>query len=145
MPFRMPRHQRLGRVSVVSALLAVSALSAQSPTTPAVAGLYTDEQAALGEKAFGGKCVECHEKKDVTSVDFRKKWNGRTARELYQLIRTTMPDDNPGSMTPEEYLNIVTYLLKLNGVPAGTTLLTADSTALDAAKLEFLPALPPGR
>ena len=135
---RQFRRPHLGRVSVIAILLSVSALSAQSP----MVGAYTEEQAALGEKTFGGKCVECHEKKDVSGVDFRKKWNGRTARDLYQLIRTTMPDDNPGSMTPEQYLNIVTYLLKLNGLPSGTTMLSADSTVLEAAKLDFSAAPP---
>jgi len=133
MPTSFSSLRRFRRVSLVITLLAVPAVGAQPPVTASVSGAFTDEQAARGEKVFGGKCAECHEKKDVTNPDFRKKWNGRTARDLYELIRTTMPDDNPGSMTPDEYLDIVTYLV-------------ADSTTLSATKLDFPPtAAPPSQ
>ncbi len=102
-------------------------------------GVYTEEQAAAGLAVFTKTCSECHETKDVTGPDFRTKWKGRPVFALFEQIRTTMPDGNPGTLAREEYLNTVAYILKLNGLPAGTTPLASDSTALSAIMLD-LPA-----
>ncbi len=104
--------------------------------------LYTDEQATAGAAVFGRVCVECHEKKDVTSADFRAKWTGRPILDLYELIRTTMPDSNPGALSRDEYAETLAYILKLNGLPAGATAVMPDSTAMRSATLEFPPATP---
>lgn len=110
--------------------------------TADTAKLYTEAQAAEGAKVWTNTCSGCHESKDVTSADFRTKWVGRSLFELYEQIRTTMPDDGPGSLTPEQYLLSVTYILKLNGLPAGETGLVSDSVTMSAIKFE-LPAAPP--
>jgi hypothetical protein len=43
---------------------------------------------------------------------------------MYNLIRTSMPADNPGGLSEINYANIVAYILQYNGVAAGTTPLT---------------------
>ena len=43
---------------------------------------------------------------------------------LYTLIRNSMPADNPGGLSENNYANIVAYILQFNGVAAGTTPLT---------------------
>ncbi len=104
--------------------------------------LYTEEQATAGEAVFAKVCAECHEKKDVTSADFRSKWHGRALLELYELIRTTMPDSNPGALSRDEYAGTLAYILKLNGVPAGPTAIMPDSIAMKAAMLALPPVAP---
>lgn len=104
--------------------------------------LYTEEQATAGEAVFVKVCAECHEKKDVTSADFRSKWHGRALLELYELIRTTMPDSNPGALSRDEYAGTLAYILKLNGVPAGPTAIMPDSIAMKAALLALPPVAP---
>ncbi|MBP6771412.1 MAG: cytochrome c [Gemmatimonadaceae bacterium] len=104
--------------------------------------LYTEEQATAGEAVFAKVCAECHEKKDVTSADFRSKWHGRALLELYELIRTTMPDSNPGALSRDEYAGTLAYILKLNGVPAGPTAIMPDSIAMKAALLALPPVAP---
>ncbi|QJR34524.1 c-type cytochrome [Gemmatimonas groenlandica] len=106
------------------------------------AKLYTEAQAVEGAKVWTATCSGCHESKDVTSADFKTKWVGRSLFELYEQIRTTMPDDAPGTLTPEQYLTSVTYILKLNGLPAGETALVSDSATMSTLKFE-LPAPPP--
>jgi cytochrome c5 len=105
--------------------------------------LYTEEQATTGTEVFKKVCVECHEKADITNVDFRGKWNGRTLYDLYELVRSTMPDSNPGSLSREEYAGALAYILKLNGLPAGTTAVMPDSAAMTAAKLDLAGPPPP--
>ena len=104
--------------------------------------LYTEEQATAGAALFGRVCVECHEKKDVTSADFRAKWTGRPILDLYELIRTTMPDSNPGALSRDEYAGALAYILKLNGLPSGATAVMPDSAAMRNATLEFPPPTP---
>ena len=137
---------------VVASVFGGSRMSAQRPraSTPLTAAmfvadsarLYTEAQAEEGAKVWTATCAGCHETKDVTSADFRTKWVGRPLFELYEQIRTTMPDDGPGTLTPEQYLHSVVHILKLNGLPAGETALVSDSATMSALKFE-LPAPPP--
>ena len=101
--------------------------------------LYTEEQATTGAAVFGKVCAECHEKKDITGADFRAKWTGRPVWELYELVRTTMPDSNPGSLSRDDYAAALAYILKLNGVPAGPAAVMPDTTAMKTAKLDLPP------
>lgn len=103
--------------------------------------MYSDEQAERGNGIFSRTCVECHTRKDMSNADFRVKWNGRAVFDLFDLIRTTMPEATPGSMTPAEYAEVTSYFLKLNGMPAGSMPMPADSTLRDV-KID-IPATPP--
>lgn len=141
---------------IAASVFGGSRMSAQRPihawsagTTPRSAGLwvadtaslYTEEQATDGATVWTNTCSGCHEAKDVTSADFRTKWVGQSLFALYEQIRTTMPDDGPGTLTAEQYLHSVAYILKLNGLPAGETKLVADSASLSA--LTFAIPAPP--
>ena len=103
-------------------------------------GFYTEEQAVAGQAVFAKVCSECHESKDVAGGDFRTKWSGQTVYALFEQIRTTMPDGNPGSLPKEDYASAVAYILKLNKLPVGPTALGTDSLSLSSKKL----VLPPG-
>lgn len=116
-------------------LVSPHALVTRRDSTP----LYTEEQATVGAALFGRVCVECHETKNVTSTDFRAKWTGRPILDLYELIRTTMPDSNPGGLSRDEYAGALAYILKLNGLPAGSTPVMPDSSAMKGARLDFPP------
>ncbi|MBL0172881.1 MAG: cytochrome c [Gemmatimonadaceae bacterium] len=104
--------------------------------------LYTEEQATAGAVLFGRVCAECHEKKDLTKADFRAKWTGRPILDLFELVRTTMPDSNPGGLSRDEYAGALAYILKLNGLPAGDTPVMPDSSAMKNVKLELPPPAP---
>jgi hypothetical protein len=43
-----------------------------------------------------------------------------------------MPLGNAGSLSPEDYTDIIAYVLKVNQFPAGSNELKTDSTALKA-------------
>lgn len=113
--------------------------SARHPLSVQDSTLYTEEQATAGAAVFGKVCAECHEKADITKADFRSKWNGRTLFELFELVRTTMPDSNPGGLTREEYAGALAYILKANGLPAGTTAVMPDSALMSNVKLSLPP------
>ncbi len=99
--------------------------------------MYSEEQAGRGIALYGKVCSECHELADFKTADFKGKWGGRPVFDLYELIRTTMPDGDPGILTREEYADAMAYIFKLNGLPAGATPLPNDSTALSALTITF--------
>lgn len=134
-------------VVVATSVFTASRMTAQQPVAAlrAVAfqrdtvTVYTDSQATAGQEVWTKTCAECHETKDVTGADFRTKWVGQPLFTLYEQIRTTMPDGNPGSLAKEEYAAALAYILKLNGLPAGPTALGTDSVSLSGVKLELPP------
>lgn len=117
------------------AVLLVSALPlrAQEPVTADSAAI---KQADVGGQWFRSVCVECHAN-NLSDTDFRAKWGGRSAYELFDRMRNSMPDSDPGSLTPETYAALTAYLLRLNGMPIGTTMITTDSSTLAGIKLAF--------
>ncbi len=120
---------------VAGVCITASSLPAQGAAGPVTS--FSAEQATRGERAFGSYCSECHTRSDMSNADFRLKWNGRTVFDLFERIRTTMPESSPGSLSRDDYTTIVAYFLKLNGVPAGSTPLAADSSALSRARLDI--------
>ena len=100
--------------------------------------IVSQEQAVRGMSVFTKTCVECHTKTDVTGADFKIKWHGRPVYDLFDVIRTTMPDDKPGTMPPDQYIDVVAYLLRINGASSGGAVLVAtDTAALKNAKIEI--------
>lgn len=134
------RSRRL--LSIAATLLvfgAPDAVQAQQALPPT----YSDSQALRGREWFVSVCQACHETKDMTSPDFKVKWAGRTAFDLFEIISTTMPEEEPGTLTQRTYVDIVAYLMQLNGVPAGTTALAAEQSALSSTRLTFVPHATP--
>ena len=128
-------------------LLALCVTAAPQPLRAQGAAAPTDSAAAvaarqleLGEQWYNSACLECHSTRALTSPDFRLKWSGRNAFDLFELIRSTMPDSKPGTLTQGTYAAIVAYLMKLNGIAIGTQRLSADSGALAGIRLAFPPA-----
>ncbi len=151
----MPRSFQIPGVFLLAVVAAsVSAavrMTAQQPLPPGHAvrngvdtiPVYSDSQATAGQAVWTKTCSECHESKDVTGADFRTKWAGQPVFTLFEQIRTTMPDGNPGSLPREDYAAALAYILKLNGLPAGAAPLATDSVALAGVKL-ILPPAPSG-
>ena len=63
-------------------------------------------------------------------------WSGRTLRDLYRLIRNTMPQDSPGRLTDQQYIDVVSYILELNRYPAGAGELAPDESLLRRIRIE---------
>lgn len=96
---------------------------------------YSGEQAARGEGLFRETCLACHESSEFQGSTFERQWRGETVRDLFATIAYSMPDDNPGGLPTQTYVDIIAYILDLNGYPAGTVELTADRDAMRALTL----------
>jgi mono/diheme cytochrome c family protein len=99
---------------------------------------YTEAQANRGESMHRTACTTCHTAAAYSGADFRQNWNTRTAYDFFELVRTTMPQDKPASLTRNQYADIIAYVFKLNGLPGGKEL-PADEAGLKAIKIA-LPA-----
>jgi mono/diheme cytochrome c family protein len=100
-------------------------------------GVFTDEQATQGREVYSAQCVSCHAG-DHIGGNFRRRWSGMPLSNLYGLIVETMPQDNPGSLSRDDYVRVIAYLLKANGMPGGETPLPTDSLALTKIRLDTL-------
>lgn len=109
----------------------IIALLAFSCTTAlAAAPAYTTAQATQGATVYKSQCAMCHGTTlnnggapKLAGPEFLKKWSGNTADDLHYIMSTTMPQTKPGGLKPEQYINVLAYILQKNGYKAGTTAL----------------------
>lgn len=102
-------------------------------------GVYSTAQARRGESTHRKRCTECHNAVAYSGAAFRRLWAGRPVYEFWDQIRSTMPNDNPGSLKPDEYLDILAYVLRLNGYPAGENALPSDPEQLRTIRFDRSP------
>ena len=81
-------------------------------------GVYTAEQAERGKESYKAACAGCHAL-DWYQGATMKAWDGAPLFNLYDVVATTMPQNNPGSLKRREYLDLLAYVLSLNDMPAG--------------------------
>ena len=113
----------------------VSGCTASVPEPPAppaepTPAFYTAEQAAEGQRTFTTVCAVCHGRNEFTGPIFALTWMEEPLGHLFEHISTAMPQDDPGSLAPEEYAAVLAYMLQLNGRPAGERRLPADAELL---------------
>jgi len=132
-----------------SALVAVgyTSLSAQLPAS-VLGGVYTDAQAKRGEKVYADNCVTCHGPKlqgtdtacpTLSGPDFVSGWKDMTVAALLAKISSDMPSNAPGTLKPEEYADVLSFVLSTNKYPAGKSELPTDPSALKAVKMAAAP------
>ncbi|GAC1408781.1 MAG: hypothetical protein NVSMB64_17350 [Candidatus Velthaea sp.] len=128
------RHaQRVRRVVRTRARAAVSGAS------------YTAAQAHSGAKVYAQNCLSCHgatlqgtAAPGVAGTEFLSaaKKNGWSLTDLRTLVVENMPLSNPGSLSKQEYADVMAFLLASNCYPAGAKPFpTADSPAYAKIKI----------
>jgi ankyrin repeat protein len=101
-------------------------------------GVFTDAQAARGQRAYANACGKCHADDLLGSTNapalvgeaFLGRFNNSTADEVVLVVRQTMPQEAPDSLGTEAYVDIAAYLFKANGSPAGSAELPANRAGL---------------
>ena len=115
-------------------LLCASAAHAAGPKT-VWDGVYTAGQAERGQTAYTAECSRCHGEDHRGSGNvlvgdkFMQQWREDNLHSMYTILRNTMPRNAPRSLAEGTYLDIIAYMLKLNGFPAGTRELAAPDIA----------------
>ncbi len=100
-------------------------------------GPFTEAQAQAGQPIYVSRCASCHEAGGETArlmgPSFTQGWKSRSTRDLYIRIKTTMPFNNPGSLSEAEAASVVAYILKSNGATAGSAAFTPTTTVAIAS------------
>jgi len=93
---------------------------------PPEAGWYGKEQADSGAQLFAAKCSVCHGQKleggagpALVGPQFFARFGGDPMSRLWYGVHTEMPLTAPASLPANESLDIVAYILRQNGFPAG--------------------------
>jgi alcohol dehydrogenase (cytochrome c) len=145
-----------GSAAPVSAVAASAAPAAQChrtnrqrvTLTRTAEHAFSASQAAEGKKLYvEQQCSLCHGVNMLGSASapaladsgFRSAWQGRSAGELFDCIKNTMPPGRAGALENSDYLRLLAAILEANGFAAGGAELSADSAALNGIGLGKAP------
>ena len=132
--WRAPTSALATAMGVFIAGMTIGAVRAASGTTEAPQadptrtirdGVYTVEQAARGQKLYAAICIRCHGEdllganaRPLAGDAFIRDWGGLTLDHFYERAKTMPPGDG-ARLADGEYLDVITYVLQVNAVPAG--------------------------
>jgi alcohol dehydrogenase (cytochrome c) len=110
-----------------SATLAAVAFAQTRPPGP-----FTGQQAQSGRGAYVANCAACHgndlkgagEAPALAGTSFMGAWGDRSAADLYNMVKASMPYGNGNSLDAATYRSIIAYVLSANGANAGTEAFT---------------------
>jgi cytochrome c len=101
-------------------------------------GMYSVQQASRGKAQYTEKCAACHLETlsgagmapALAGDAFAHHWQNHNLSDLFDRIRTTMPQDKPGSLSAQATVDILAFLLQSNGIPAGENELKGEPAIL---------------
>ena len=129
---------------ITIAFLMLAALVGAQTSRSVWDGVYTSEQAKRGAALYSNECASCHgstlnggeSAPPLTGGEFFSNWDGLTVGDLFERIRTTMPADHPGKLTRGQAADVLSFVLRVNRFPEGTTELDHRSEVLKQIRLE---------
>src|SRR6202521_6230968 len=128
--------RKVRRFAICSAIAALGISFAMAAAQqPARTGPFTADQAAAGRAIYQATCSTCHlpdmkgtfEAPPLAGANFMNMWRNRPTSDLFSRIRNSMPITNPGSLSEQDAVNLVAFILQANGALPGTQPLAADS------------------
>ena len=122
---------------------ALAGISA-APASSVWDGVYTADQANRGSALYQQQCASCHGKDlegggqtpPLTGDGFKSNWNGQPLGDLFERMSSTMPADEPGKLSGDQNAEILAWMLKQNGFPAGSTPMKGDGGSLKQIRFD---------
>jgi polar amino acid transport system substrate-binding protein len=109
----------------------------------AVPALYTDAQAKQGTQKYADNCAQCHgdalqgqSGPALKGPLFASVKSAFSVGDILTFMSINMPATQPGSLSHDDYVQIMAYVLAQNGYPAGQAALTFDGGS--ASKVPLL-------
>jgi mono/diheme cytochrome c family protein len=107
-------------------------------------GIYTEEQAKRGGALYSENCARCHGPEltggetapALASSEFKETWSGLSVDDLFERIKISMPQDNPGNLSRQQTADILAFVLSRGGFPAGATELPREAEVLKQMRFE---------
>ena len=131
-------------VTLTAAAGAASGAS-QAPPRSAKDGVYTVAQATRGKALYEEQCASCHGAMTSFTPDlapllgdyvFQAAWKNRSLTQLFDRIRDTMPQNKPRTLSPDQTVDLIAYILSANQLPAGEIPLSTDLEALKQIRMD---------
>ena len=108
-------------------------------------GVYTLTQASRGESLVleTVRCVNCHgstlrggtgDTPPLVGPEFISSWQGFSLNDLESKV-ITMPPNSSEKMKPQDYVDIMSFLLQINVYPAGEDELVPNPEVLRQVKI----------
>ncbi len=124
------------RIAAALALLAWTAGAQKKRTT--WDGVFSAEQAKRGASTYAARCASCHGETmggtggvpPVAGDAFLFSWNGKSAAELFDYVKTSMPPTDAGTLSSERTAELLAAIFERSGFPAGKETLPTDAAAL---------------
>ncbi|MBK7601152.1 MAG: PQQ-binding-like beta-propeller repeat protein [Acidobacteria bacterium] len=131
-----------GRFTLAILCLGAAMMAVLPSASSQTERLYSQAQAERGKRLYAQHCASCHGQSlegtpssPLAGERFMAKWNERALGELYNITKMEMPYGKPDSLTVEQYLDIVAFMLSSNGYAAGPRELTADEAKLKQTRI----------
>jgi mono/diheme cytochrome c family protein len=111
-------------------------ITSASALAQGAAGPFTQEQASAGRTAFLASCTGCHGATmdgggggapALTGPNFQEDWLNKSAGQLFRFASTNMPLNMAGLLSRDTYINLVSFILAVNGAKPGPVAFTGDS------------------
>jgi mono/diheme cytochrome c family protein len=118
----------------------LAAAGGQTPHRTTWDGVYTTTQAQRGRAIYQQECTSCHGPQ-LGGIDaapalvgggFASNWNGVQLSAMVDRIRVSMPQSSPGKLSRKQVVDVLAYILKANGFPAGEVELPRQTGTLQA-------------
>jgi mono/diheme cytochrome c family protein len=95
------------------------------------------DQIAAGRVAYSAECAQCHGENGEGGTGplliggNKRIASYQTSKRLYDYVSSTMPFDEPGSLTTEQYWNVIAYLLDANELLPPETVLGPETEPIE--------------
>ena len=100
-------------------------------------GPFTQAQVSAGRAAFLVHCSGCHGSfllgnsgPPLAGQSFLEDWAGKTTRQLFRFAAANMPLNAAGTLSEETYLDLVAFILAVNGAKPGAMPFRKDSDVM---------------
>jgi mono/diheme cytochrome c family protein len=98
--------------------------------------VYSAGQATRGRQIYQAQCAECHGNTmegasgpPLAGENFLSNWSARPLSTLVDKVQTTMPFNQPGSLSRPQSIDLAAYILQTGTFPAGPAELDAAMLA----------------
>lgn len=144
----MERNLFVFALALVVLAAAAGGVTAKKSMTGAIGNndWYSSDQAAQGKTLFAQKCALCHGANlqggagpPLAGSQFFLRYRGKPLSALWSTVHTEMPLNAPGTLSSQQSLALVAYILEKNGLPAGASPIVGH---YDITRI--IPGSPPG-
>jgi mono/diheme cytochrome c family protein len=128
-------------------LFALSAAALGLGADSSKPAIYQAAQAAAGAKLYDTNCSSCHGDRleggvgpalSGATLGTLAKNTKLTIGDMFSFLSLQMPLNEPASLKHDQYVDIMAYILKFNGYPAGSKPLTYSGAT--TSKVRMSPA-----